>query len=194
MQVTLQNPPRMWPATHGPAAITHVQQVSGCPNCTTAEAVGSVHAHAWCRFLQAPRMRAKESRWWAWAPHISLQGGQVMPQEVCVGDAYIDKFIVSTGTATVDANSTRAFRARGILSVQGRCSDGRQLGYYGPLPSDTSVAYEQENIVVSIAAQQMMTSALHALRQCSCAVRTRQLYILCGQAVQEAMPGLAGRS
>ena len=72
-----------------------------------------------------------------------------MPQEVCEGDAYIDRFIVSTGTATVDANSTRAFRARGILSVQGRCSNGRQLGYYGPLPSDTSVAYDVENIAVS---------------------------------------------
>ena len=81
-----------------------------------------------------------------------------MPQEVCEGDAYIDKFIVSTGTVTVDANSTRAFRARGILSVQGRCSDGRQLGYYGPLPSDTSVAYEQENIAVSCAARIMIST------------------------------------
>ena len=71
---------------------------------------------------------------------------------MCEGNAYIDRFIVSTGTATVDANSTRAFRARGILSVQGRCSDGKQLGYYGPSASDTSVAYDDENIVVSQAA------------------------------------------
>ncbi len=69
-------------------------------------------------------------------------------QEVCIGDAYIDKFIVSQGTATIDPNSTRAFRAKGILSVQGRCSDGRQLGYYGPSPSDTSVSFLQENIAV----------------------------------------------
>ena len=108
--------------------------------------------HAWRRFLQSPRTRAKETRWWAWAPHISLPGGQVMGQEVCDGGAYIDKFIVSTGTATVDANSTRAFRARGILSVQGRCSDGKQLGYYGPSPTDTSAAFEGENIGVRHAA------------------------------------------
>jgi hypothetical protein len=68
---------------------------------------------------------------------------------VCTGDAYIDKFIVSRGTATIDANSTRAFRATGILSVQGRCSDGKQLGYYGPSPSDTSVSFLQENIAVT---------------------------------------------
>ena len=74
-----------------------------------------------------------------------------MPQEFCSGNAYIDKFIVSKGSATIQANSTKAFRATGILSVQGRCSDGKQLGYYGPSPSDTSVAFTEENIAVSLA-------------------------------------------
>ncbi len=164
--------------------ITLYQRMRGCEKLQSEPAL-----HAWCRFLQTPRTRAQETRWWAWAPHISLQGGQVMAQEVCEGGAYIDKFIVSTGTATVDANSTRAFRARGILSVQGRCSDGKQLGYYGPLPSDTSVAYEQENIGVSTAAQDCLhMSCLDDMCPLggACAVRHRQQISLSSSPMQHA--------
>ena len=45
---------------------------------------------------------------------------------------------------------TQAFRALGMLSVQGRCSDGTQLGYFGPSPSDASVNFKEENIAVGI--------------------------------------------
>ena len=103
-----------------------------------------------CRFLQHPRTRDKQSHWWAWQPKVVLPGGEVMPQQVCMGDAYIDKFIVSKGSAAINANSTQAFRAMGILSVQGRCSDGAQLGYFGPSPSDASVNFKEENIAVGI--------------------------------------------
>ena len=104
-----------------------------------------------CRFLQHPRTRDKQSHWWAWQPRVLLPNGEVMPQQVCMGDAYIDKFIVSRGSAVINANSTQAFRATGILSVQGRCSDGTQLGYFGPSPTDASVNFKQENIAVGIA-------------------------------------------
>ena len=101
-----------------------------------------------CRFLQHPRTRDKQSHWWAWQPEVVLPGGEVMPQQVCARDAYIDKLIVSRGSAVINANSTQAFRATGILSVQGRCSDGTQLGYFGP--SDASVNFKEENIAVGI--------------------------------------------
>lgn len=103
-----------------------------------------------CRFLQHPRTRDKQSHWWAYQPKVVLPGSEVMPQQVCMGDAYIDKFIVSRGSAAINANSTQAFRALGILSVQARCSDGTQLGYFGPSPSDASVNFKEENIVVGI--------------------------------------------
>ncbi len=69
-------------------------------------------------------------------------------QEVCADGAYIDKFIVSMGSSAVNANTTRAYRMKGMLSIQGRCSNGKQLGYYGPSASDASVIYSQENIPV----------------------------------------------
>ena len=74
----------------------------------------------------------------------------MMPQQICAGDAYIDKFIVGRGSAVINANSMQAFRATGILSVQGRCSDGTQLAYFGPSPTDASVNFKEENIAVGI--------------------------------------------
>ena len=110
------------------------------------------------RFLQQPRTRDKQSHWWAWQPKVVLLDGEAMPQQVCMGDAYIDKFIVSRGSATINANSTQAFRAMGILSVQGRCSDGAQLGYFGPSPSDSSVNFKAENIAVGITSSPLLHS------------------------------------
>ena len=81
-----------------------------------------------------------------------------MPQQVCMGDAYIDKFIISRGSAAINANSMQAFRSLGILSVQGRCSDGAQLGYFGPSPSDASVNFKQENIAVGITSLSLLHS------------------------------------
>lgn len=113
-----------------------------------------------------------QSHWWAWEPKVVLKDGQLMPQEVCTDGTYIDQFIVSRGTAVINANSTQAFRATGILSVQGRCSNGKQLGYYGPSASDTSVSYKEENIAVSLAPPTCLLSCQNlpaqALAYCSC--------------------------
>ncbi len=101
-----------------------------------------------CRYLENPRTPASQKHWWDWQPQNALSGGTLGKQEVCADGAYIDKFIVSMGSAAVNANSTRAYRMRGMLSIQGRCSNGKQLGYYGPSASDASVIYQQENIPV----------------------------------------------
>lgn len=77
-----------------------------------------------------------------------LQGGVLGKQEVCADGSYIDKFIVSMGSVVINANSTRAYRMKGMLSIQGRCSNGKQLGYYGPNATDATVIYAQENIPV----------------------------------------------
>jgi hypothetical protein len=101
-----------------------------------------------CRYLERPRTPASQKHWWDWQPQNALQGGVLGNQEVCTDGAYIDKFIVSIGSAAVNANSTRAYRMKGMLSIQGRCSNGKQLGYYGPQANDASVIYSQENIQV----------------------------------------------
>jgi hypothetical protein len=91
-----------------------------------------------------------QSGWWAWAPQTVLPGGSLGAQEVCAGRAHIDTFVVGLGSAVVNANTTRAFRMTGILSVQARCSDGAQLGYYGPAPSDSSVMFTQQGVQVRL--------------------------------------------
>ena len=101
-----------------------------------------------CRYLERPRTPASQKHWWDWQPRNALGDGVLGKQEACADGAYIDKFIVSMGSSAVNANTTRAFRMKGMLSIQGRCSNGKQLGYYGPSASDASVIYSQENIAV----------------------------------------------
>ena len=100
------------------------------------------------RYLESPRTNASQTYWGAWQPAIVLPGGALGKEEVCDAPAYVNRFVLSVGSAVVNANSTKAFRESGILGIQGRCSNGRNLGYYGPPHADASVAYQQENIQV----------------------------------------------
>ena len=90
-----------------------------------------------------------QSRWYAWAPQHVLPGGVQGPQEVCGDNAYIDRFTVSMGSAVVNANTTRAYRITGMLSVQGRCSNGKELGYYGSTSSEVTSQFTLKNIQVT---------------------------------------------
>ena len=82
-----------------------------------------------------------------------LPGGVLGKEEVCAPPSFVNRLILSVGSAVVNANSTKAFRENGIVSIQGRCSNGKVLGYYGPPRTESSVTYQQENIQVGAPCQ-----------------------------------------
>ncbi|KAK9821949.1 hypothetical protein WJX81_001503 [Elliptochloris bilobata] len=84
------------------------------------------------------------SAWLPWVPAGPLPGGALGDPQLCPPGDWLTKLTLAAGSAPLPTGRT----ASGVMTLQGRCSSGRALGYVGPRAGTPGVTYTAENVNV----------------------------------------------